>query len=84
MKPSGDTAGQVQHGQLGVFAFLRAHQDAAEAVMPGMRPLHPPAPSLIAGLMLHFLLAVVARSHMQGHAEVFGYPPHFFIVVAGI
>jgi hypothetical protein len=66
--PGDEGAGEVEHGEVGVGAFLPASEDAAEAVEPGVGALDDPATSTEAGLALRGRLGPCDRDALERRA----------------
>jgi hypothetical protein len=60
----------VEHGEVGVGAFLPAGEDAAEAVEPGVGAFDDPAARPEAGLALQRLCLLAAPADVRGEAEL--------------
>jgi hypothetical protein len=60
----------VEHGEVGVGAFLPADEEAAEAVEPGVCPFDHPAAGAEAGLALECLRLLAARADVRREAEL--------------
>jgi hypothetical protein len=80
--PRDETAGEVEHCEVGVGSFLPAHEDAAEAVEPGLGALDDPAAGAEAGLALERLRFLAARADVGSEAELPGELVHLGEVVA--
>ena len=72
----------MEHGEVGVGAFLPAGEDAAEAVEPGVGALDDPAAGAEAGLALELLRLLAAGADVGGEAELGGELVDLGIVVA--
>ena len=72
----------MEHGEVGVGAFLPAGEDAAEAVEPGVGALNDPAAGAEAGLAFELLGFFAARAYVRGEAELGGELVHLGKVVA--
>ena len=72
----------MEHGEVGVGAFLPADEDAAEAVEPGVGALDHPAAGAEAGLAFERLCLLAARADVGGEAELGGELVHLGKVVA--
>jgi len=72
----------VEHGQVGVGAFLPAGQDATEAVEPGVGAFDDPAAGAVAGLAFQRLRFFAAAADVAGEAELGGKLVHLGEVVA--
>jgi hypothetical protein len=70
--PGDEAAGEVEHGEVGVGAFLPADEDAAEAVEPGVGALDHPAAGPEASLALDLLRLVAAAADVRGEGELRG------------
>jgi len=62
----------VEHGEVGVGAFLPAGEDAAEAMQPGVRALDDPAAGTEAGLAFERLRLLAAGADVTGEAKLAG------------
>jgi len=74
----------VEHGEVGVGAFLPAGEDAAEAVEPGVGALDDPAAGAEASLLLDRLSLLSAAADVGGEAELGGEFAHLVVVVAAV
>jgi hypothetical protein len=74
----------VEHGEVGVGAFLPASEDAAEAVEPGVGALDDPAPCPVAGLAFERLRFLAAAADVGGKAELFEQLTYLVVVVAAV
>jgi hypothetical protein len=74
----------VEHGEVGVGAFLPAGEDAAEAVEPGVGTLDAPAAGAEAGLVLDRLRLLAAAADVRGERELLGELADLFVVVGGV
>jgi hypothetical protein len=74
----------VEHGEVGVGAFLPADEDAAEAVEPGVGAFDDPAAGAEAGLAFNRLCFVAAAADVRGEAELRRELAHLVVVVAAI
>ena len=72
----------MEHGEVGVGAFLPAHEDAPEAVEPGVGALDKPTSCPVAGLTLLRLRLFPAPADVGGEAEPVCELVHLGIVVA--
>jgi hypothetical protein len=68
--PGDEAAGEVEHGQVGVGAFLPADKDAAEAVEPGLGAFDDPAAGAVAGLAFERLCFLAAGADVAGEVEL--------------
>jgi hypothetical protein len=74
----------VEHGEVGVGAFLPAGEDAAEAVEPGVGALDDPAAGTEAGLALDRLCLVGAGADVGGERELGSELVHLAVVIAAV
>ena len=74
----------MEHGEVGVGAFLPAGEDAAEAVEPGVGALDDPAAGAEAGLALDRLCLVDAAADVGGERELLGELADLLVVVGGV
>ena len=74
----------MEHGQVGVGAFLPADEDAAEAVEPGVGALDDPAAGAEAGLAGKQLLLLAAGADVGGERELLAELAHLAVVVGGV
>jgi hypothetical protein len=74
----------VEHGEVGVGAFLPAGEDAAEAVEPGVGPLDDPAAGAEASLAFDRMRLFAAASDVAGEAELGGELEYLGVVVAAV
>src|ERR671917_468218 len=81
MSPGDDGEGEVEQREVVGWLLGPADQDRAEAVEPGVRPLHHPAPRLGSGVTLGPDL-LAARAQVQGEAELRGQGARLVIVEA--
>lgn len=81
MTPSDDTAGEMNEAEIIGGLLVPSDQDRAEAVKPGMRSLHHPAPCLGPGVALG-LDFLAPGLQVQSKAEFFGQSPWLGIIVA--
>jgi hypothetical protein len=72
----------VEHGEVGVGAFLPAGEDAAEAVEPGVGAFDNPAAGAEAGLAFDRLCFFAAGADVRGEAKLLGELVHLRIVEA--
>jgi hypothetical protein len=81
MTPSDNAAGEMDKTEVVGGLLVPSDQDGAEAVQPGMRPLHDPTPCLGPGMALglHFL---ASGAQVQSEAELFGQRARLGIIVA--
>lgn len=82
--PGDQCAGEVEHGEVGVGAFLPADEDAAEAMQPGVGALDDPAAGAVAGLAFDRLRLFAAATDVRGEAELGAEIAHFAVVVGGV
>lgn len=74
----------MEHGEVGVGAFLPAREDAAEAVEPGVGALDDPAAGAVAGLAFEGFGFFAAANDVCGEAELAGEFAHLVVVVAAV
>ena len=74
----------MEHGQVGVGAFLPAGEDAAEAVEPGVGALDDPAACTEAHLALDRLCFLAAAADVGGERELLGELADLLVVVGGV
>ncbi len=74
----------MEHGEVGVGAFLPADEDAAEAVEPGVGALDDPAAGAEAGLALDRLCFFAAAADVGGERELLGQLADLLVVVGGV
>ena len=72
----------MEHGEVGVGAFLPAGEDPTKAVEPGVGALDDPAAGAEAGLALDRLRLFAAGANVAGEGELGGQFVHLRIVVA--
>ena len=72
----------MEHGEVGVGAFLPAGEDAAEAVKPGVGAFDDPAAGAEAGYALECLGFLAAAADVGGEAELGGELVQLAVVVA--
>jgi hypothetical protein len=72
----------VEHGEVGVGAFLPAGEDAAEAVEPGVGAFDDPAAGAEAGRALDRLRLFAAAADVGGEGELRGELVYLGVVVA--
>lgn len=80
--PGDQCAGEVEHGEVGVGAFLPADEDAPEAIHPGVAALDDPAAGAHAGFAGQLLLLFSARANVRGERELLAELAHLVVVVA--
>ena len=80
--PGDQGAGEVEHGEIGIGAFLPTDEDAAEAVEPGVGAFDDPAAGAKAGLAPERLRLFAAAADVGGEAELGAELAHLVIVVA--
>ena len=74
----------MEHGEVGVGAFLPADEDAAEAVEPGVGALDDPAASAEAGLAFDGLRLFAAPADVSGEAKLVQQLAYLAVVVAAV
>jgi hypothetical protein len=74
----------VEHGEVGVGAFLPAGEDAAEAIEPGVGALDDPAACAEAGLALDRLCLVAPAADVGGERELLRELADLLVVVGGV
>jgi hypothetical protein len=74
----------VEHGEVGVGAFLPAGEDAAEAVEPGVGAFDDPAAGAEAGLALERLRFFAAAADVGGERELVAELAYLVVVVAAV
>ena len=74
----------MEHGEVGVGAFLPADEDAAEAVEPGVGALDDPAAGAEAGLAFDRLRFFAAAADVGGERELLGEVADLVVVVGGV
>ena len=74
----------MEHGEVGVGAFLPADEDATEAVEPGVRSLDDPAAGAEACFPLDRLCFFAAAADVGGERELLGQVAYLVEVVAAI
>lgn len=74
----------MEHGEVGVGAFLPADEDASEAIQPGVRPFDDPAAGAEAGLTFDRLCLVAAAADVRGERELGAQVADFAVVVGGV
>ena len=74
----------MEHGEVGVGAFLPAGEDAAEAVEPGVGALDDPAAGAEAGLAFDRLCFLAAAADVGGERELLGELVDLLVVVGGV
>ena len=82
--PADQAAGEVEHGEVGVGAFLPAGEDAAEAVQPGVGAFDDPAAGAEAGLAFDRLRFFAAATDVGGERELLGEFAYLVVVVAAV
>ena len=60
----------MEHGEVGVGAFLPTGEDAAEAIHPGVGALYDPAAGAEAGLVLDRFCFFAAAADVGGEPEL--------------
>src|SRR5215210_7173807 len=81
MAPSDGGEREVEHGEVVGGLFVPADQDGAEAVQPGVRALHHPAPGFGSRAALGADL-LAAGAQVQGEAELLGQGARLVVVEA--
>ena len=74
----------MEHGEVGVGAFLPAGEDAAEAVEPGVGAFDDPAAGAEAGLAFDRLCFFAAAADVGGERELLGELADLVVVVGGV
>ena len=74
----------MEHGEVGVGAFLPAGEDASEAVEPGVGAFDDPAAGAEAGLAFDRLRFLAAAADVGGERELLAQVAHLVVVVAAI
>jgi hypothetical protein len=74
----------VEHGEVGVGAFLPAGEDAAEAVQPGVGAFDDLAAGAEAGLVLDRSRFFAAAADVGGAAGLLPELAYFVVVVAAV
>ena len=74
----------MEHGEVGVGAFLPAGEDAAEAVEPGVSALDHPASGTEPGLVFDRLGFLAAAADVRGEAELVEQVADLVVVVAAV
>ena len=74
----------MEHGEVGVGAFLPADEDAAEAIEPGVGALDDPAASAETGLALDRPGLFAAAADVGGERELRGELTDLVVVVGGV
>src|SRR6266516_3680111 len=82
--PADQSAGEVEHREVGVDPFLPADEDAAEAIQPGVGALDDPAAGAEAGLALDRLGLFAAGADVGGEAELGHELAYLVVVVAAV
>ena len=72
----------MEHGEVGVGAFLPADEDAAEAIEPGVGALDDPAAGAEAGFAFECLGFLAAAADVGGERELVAEVAHLVVVVA--
>ena len=80
--PGDQPAGEVEHREVGVGAFLPAGEDATETVEPGVGALDDPAAGAEAGLALDRLRLLAASADVGGEGELVAELVQLGVVVA--
>jgi len=74
----------VEHGEVGVGAFLPAGEDAAEAIQPGVGAFDDPAAGAEASLAFDRVRFFATAADVRGEAELGCELAHFVVVVAAV
>ena len=74
----------MEHGEVGVGAFLPADEDAAEAVEPGVGALDDPAAGAEAGLAGECFLLLAAGADVGGERELLAELAYLAVVVGSV
>ena len=74
----------MEHGEVGVGAFLPADEDASETVEPGVGALDNPAACAEAGFALERLCFFSAAADVGGERELLGEFADLLVVVGGV
>jgi hypothetical protein len=74
----------VEHGEVGVGAFLPAGEDATKTVEPGVGALDDPATGTEASLALDRLRLFAAAADVRGEGELVAEVAHLGVVVAAV
>ena len=74
----------MEHGQVGVGAFLPAGEDAAEAIQPGVGAFDDPTAGAEAGLALDRLRFFATAADVRSEAELLGEFAYLVVVVAAV
>ena len=74
----------MEHGEVGVGAFLPADEDAAEAVEPGVGAFDDPAAGSEAGLVFECSGFLAAGADVGGERELLAEVAHLAVVVGGV
>ena len=74
----------MEHRQVGVGPLLPPHEDAAEAMQPGVSALDDPTASAEPGLALERLRLLAAGANVGGEAELARELTHLGVVVAAV
>lgn len=74
----------MEHGEVGVGAFLPAGEDAAEAVEPGVGAFDDPAAGAEAGLAFERLRFLAAAADVRRERELVGEFADLVVVVGGV
>ena len=82
--PGDQSAGEVEHREVGVGSFLPAGEDAAETVEPGVGALDDPAAGAEARLALDRFCFFAAAADVGGERELLGEFPDLLVVVGGV
>jgi hypothetical protein len=82
--PGDEAAGEVEHREVGVCAFLPAGEDATVAVEPGVGALDDPAAGSEAGLVFERPGLLAAAADVGGEAELVEQLAYLVVVVAAV
>ena len=74
----------MEHREVGVWAFLPAGEDAAEAVEPGVGAFDDPAACSEAGLAFERLGFLATAADVGGERELLAELAYFVVVVAAV
>ena len=74
----------MEHGEVGVGAFLPTGEDAAEAVEPGVGAFDDPAAGAEAGLVFDRLRLFATAADVGGESELAGELADLVVVVGGV
>ncbi len=74
----------MEHGEVGVGAFLPAGEDAAETIQPGVGAFDDPAAGAEAGLVFDRLRFFATAADVGGESELRGELADLVVVVGGV